>query len=120
MTAPSSSPPNPGVGSTGNTRWPSATRRVGVTGRECHTSSSASNMTDLLDVRSQQVVQFRGDRLRFVDIRFVAVDKSRGQLVGELAHALPQAPIDTVRRAIGIGDRRRAEQLLETIGVERI
>ena len=43
-TAPSSNPPNPGAGSTGSTRWPSDTRRVGTAGRVCKTSSSASNM----------------------------------------------------------------------------
>ena len=118
MTAPSSSPPKPGVGSTGSTRCPSATRRVGVVGRECQTSSSASSMRQTWG-RSRSYSASRGRHGRVV-VGLVALDECIGELVGQLARLLPQPGLHPERRLVGIGHVGGRQQLLEAVGVERV
>src|SRR3954447_13837092 len=82
-TAPSNSPPKPGAGSTGRIKLPSARRRVGVAGRECQTSSSASSISDQ---RTEQIVQIGGGGGDLVFRRFGVglLDKMVGKRFGEL------------------------------------
>ena len=65
-------------------------------------------------------MQFCSDRLGFDDIRLFAVDERRGKLVGELAGTHPQPLVDPVGRSVGIGEVGGIEELLETVGIERI
>src|SRR6266508_2348705 len=132
MTPPSSSPPKPGTGSTGRSRWPKATRRVGAIGREWNTSSSASvigsrycrmgrwdrtgppppgaSYSTGSDVRTDGAAQLDGRADDLVAVGLLVLEQRR-QRGDPLAQAFPHGVVEPVGSVGLVADVGQLEQV---------
>src|SRR3954470_11024784 len=97
--AASSVAPCPGGGSIGNKVWPTATRRVGATGREWKTSSSATIMDgSSSDQRVEHVAQALCSLLDVGIVALVVVEQ-RLDLGDLLDQSVPRRSLEAERHA---------------------